>query len=140
MAVIAKNFGVFESFSVENKIRELKDLVRRCDLDVLDGADVVIAVPSFDESGRPIYTVDRDLYNTQKRDAYKLAQFIIMDTKSCMVDIILDANKASEALKRTSRPIEYVLFLHEFMDTERGYILDELSKLPHGTPQAIELY
>lgn len=134
------NFRVFEMFKVEEKIQELKELAQRCNLDVLNGANVVIAVPSLDESGRSIEMADKDLYNTQKKDAYELAEFIILDTKSCMIDIIFDAKKASEVLKLTSRPIEYVLFLHEFVDSERDYILKELSKTCYATPQAIELY
>lgn len=128
---------VFQTWKLADKIQELKDIAKSKKLDVLDGVNVVIAVPSLDESGRSIYMDDKDLFYAQKQDAYKLAEFILKDTKSCLVDVILDADKAIEV---SNHQIDYVIFLHEFMDYERDYILGELGDFGYGMPRAIELY
>ena len=139
MDTISNNPYIFEMFSVEDKIDELKNQANGLNHNVLSGATIVIAVPSYDESGRFIYIDDQVLYNAQKQDANRLAAYIHSNTSSCIVDIILDADKSHTVLE-TNQPIDYVLFLHEFMDFERDYILDELRESKHGAMQAIELY
>jgi len=131
---------IFESFRIEEKILELKELVKDQKLDIFDGSNVVIAVPSIDESGRSIFKDDRELYHVQRRDAYKLAEFIKGKTESKVLDIILDADKIVDLSCFVNKQIDYVLFLHEFLEFERDYILNELKKSGHRDLQVIELY
>jgi len=129
--------GVFETFKVEDKIKELKALFQDGDLDVLNGANVVIAVPSFDESERSIFKHDQDLFVTQRRDAYRLIEFFLEETRACVAGLVLDADKTIEIARMQ---IDYVIFLHEFMVFERDYILGVLSDYGYGRPRVVELY
>lgn len=144
MTAIIKNFRFNkpEAFKIKDKIKELEELCAQDNLNVLEGANIVIAIPSLDESGNSIFSFDSDLYYAQKRDARTLASYIREKTTSNVVYIILDADKACETIEIMGwkQQIDYVIFLHEFMPSEKDYILGELSESCDGMPKAIELY
>jgi len=129
--------AVFETFNMADKIEELKLLVEKKQLRVFDGAHIVIAVPSFDESERSIYKHDKALFDAQRHDAYELVRFILEETRSCVTGLILDANKTIDVAKMQ---VDYIIFLHEFMRFEREYILGILAEYGSGMPYVIELY
>lgn len=131
---------IFETFKIEGKIQELKKLVKDKELDVFDGANLIIVVPTIDESGRFIPLEDKALFSVQKRDATRLAEFFSKETKSHVLEVILDSDKIADATHLVNKQIDYVLFLHEFLDFERDYVLDELKESGYGALQAIELY
>jgi len=132
-----KVISVFETFKVEDKIKEFRALFQDEGLGVLNGANVVIAVPSFDESERWIFKHDQELFATQRRDAYRLIKFFLEETCACVAGLILDADKTTEIARVQ---VDYVIFLHEFMAFERDYILGVLSDYGYGRPRVVELY
>ena len=123
---------VFETFKIDEKIKELKALLNCQDLSVFDGQHIVVAVPSFDESVRHIEKYDPELFACQQADAYHLADFIIFNTKADAVSVLMDSNEADELVDSITKPITYVILLHEFIPSEKSYLTESLRENRKG--------
>jgi len=139
------NFQVFETFKIEDKIEELKILVKSSKLGVFDDKHIIIVVPSFDESNRYIKKDDKELYLAQKSDAKWLSSFLINSTKAKTVEIVTDLHELHSVVDSSSEPIKFVILLHEFIQHEKDYVIremkeDYLEQKVNEDLQVIELY
>ena len=131
---------VLEMFNVEEKINELMNQTNDLKQILFSGGNIAIIVPSFDESGQFIKTDDEELYNAQKQDADRLAEYIQNNISPSNINIILDSDQLSEVLDDIEQPFDCVLLLHEFMKHERDFVFGEISDSQHAAAQVIKLY
>jgi len=136
---------LFDTFDIKQKIEELKCFFRCPDLSVFDSKHIVIATPSLDESGRCIKQDDPELFDCQEQDAHHLASFIMNHTEADAVSIITDSQKAYKLVDSVCKPLDFLILLHEFIPSEKEYIVSELKEengfgVSNEALQIIEVY
>ena len=90
------------------------------------GKNVIIAVPTYDESYRNIETEDRELFMAQKSDAYKLARFILTKVRANLVRVVTDVDTIDDVANFASKPASTLILLHEFLEFEKELLIEEL--------------
>lgn len=112
----------FETFKIENKIKQLKSLAKS---NQLHGTYVVIIVPSLNASKRLGLKNDKELYNLQQRDADILAQYIMINMNVDLVTIVRGMNQINNLVTGKEK-IDYVVYLYQFIASERIMIEEVL--------------
>jgi len=114
---------IFESFKIEEKFQELKDLLDSQDLEVFAGKQIVIGVPTVDESGRDIAKEDPELFACQKDDAGVLANLIMEHSQATVVSVITSVREIKEFSDSTgTQSVDYLILLHEFTPFEQHHL------------------
>lgn len=119
---------VFKNFDIRQKIDALE-------IDNFNNHSVVIIVPLFDESHRPIKECDPVLYQAQKEDASTLLHYIASKQNQGSICILQDGNEANQ----TDKVFDWVIFLHEFNPYEQEYVLIGLCEKSRNL-QMVEMY
>ena len=122
------NFQIFETFTVEEQIEELKGFVECPHLSVFDDKNIVIATPSFDEYDRYIKNEDKELYFVQKRDARQLSSYIMNNTRANSAIVVTNSSKLDSIVDSSSEPIDFLILLHEFMPEEQDFAIDQMKR------------
>jgi len=110
---------LFTTFDIQDKCVELELIVMRRRYQLFQGASVVIAVPTLDESQRYIKTDDFSLFQQQKEDANVLARYLTQNNANIIgviKDINLDLDDQLNGFE--NKDIDYLIFLHEFTTAE----------------------
>ena len=140
---------LFETFDLNEKMEELKVALNDKELACFKGKRIVVAVPSFDESVRHIQTADPELYNAQIKDAEKFVKLIDEQLKfknntAESLDTLSDSKYAASVVDKHTQPVDYLILLHEFIRSEKNFLVDEMREDKFGTIhdhlQVIELY
>ena len=136
---------IFETFTIEGKIEELKGFVKCPNLSVFNGKNIVIVVPSFDESGRYIEEDDKELYLVQESDANQLSSYLKSNTKANDVIVETNSDKLDKVVDSSNEPIDFLILLHEFTQGEKDYVVGEMkdnhrNEKVNENLQVIELY
>ena len=118
---------IFETFKIEDKIKELRGMLAMENVDLQDKR-VVIALPDFDACMHSIYDVDRVLYDVRQKDADVLARYMMNEIGAELVSVITGFSKINSLASSVADPYECVIFLHEFMSFESVAILSTLTK------------
>jgi len=129
------NESVFSTFNVEEKIKELKELFGEENIYDLSGKRLAIAVPIYDESMRNIRLFDHKLYLTQQNDLQKLCTFFRKETKLPVTWIITTPYHIPNV-----KNIDYLILLHEFMQSEEDNLIAELKENNHKQFKVYKLY
>jgi len=119
---------LFDTFDIKQKIEELKGFFSCSDLSAFDSKHIVIAIPSLDESGRFIKQDDPELFDYQDQDAHYLANFIMGHTEADAVSILVDSQKVYKLVDSISEPLDFLILLHEFIPSEKDYLVSKLQK------------
>ena len=120
-----KETPLFESFTSEKQIAQLESMMQPKDF---DGKSIIIAVPTYDESHRSIETEDRQLFVTQKKEAKKMAHYIMEATSAYLVRVVTDVDTIDDVVDFANTPTDVLILLHEFLDFEKSNIVEELSE------------
>ena len=107
---------------IESKIKKLEELVTRRNIS-LNNRSVVIALPALNENMRSIYISNKELYESQRKDADVLARYLIDSMGTDLVSLGMGCDKVNNLAKSVLRPYDFVIFLHEVGKFESFSIL-----------------
>lgn len=140
-----KNNVLLEIFDIQDKCMELEALIIEKGYNIFQGANVVITVPTLDESHHYIRKDDSNLFDKQRKDALDLAMYLT-DNNANFIEIIKDINiELDDYLDRIGErlnggKIDYLICLHEHTDIEKDFIVQTLNKETTSHLTTIELY
>jgi len=117
----------FETFDVREMAEELIASLGGLNFSAFNEKHVVIAVPTIDESGRNIKLFDKQLFLSQKEDAFILRQFLERKTKDAFIDIITESADVRRIVQLQIK-VDYLILLHEFEQQEEDSLGEALSE------------
>ena len=120
-----KETPLFESFTHKEQIAQLESMMEPKDF---DGKSIIIAVPTYDESHRNIEMEDRTLFMAQKKDAEKMAHYIMETTSADLVRIVTDVDAIDDVVDFANAKTDVLILLHEFLDFEITQLIEALSE------------
>lgn len=133
------------TFDIQDKCVELETLINEKGYNIFQGANVVITVPTMNESHQYIRKDDPDLFDKQCKDAMDLAVYLT-DNNANFIDIIKDINiEIEDGLNRirkrlSGERLDYLICLHEHTDEEKNFIIQTLNEETSSYLTIIELY
>lgn len=110
---------LIERFEEEDKIQEFNELVK---CNNLKDKYVVIVLPSIDGSQRSIFKDNKELYDSQQRDADILAKYIMINRDADLVTVATGIEQINSLMNSYIEKVDYVIFLHKFIASERNMI------------------
>ena len=125
LQLVKNDVSLLEAFNIEEKIADFEKSVNWEDF---EHKNIVIAVPTYDESHRTIEIEDRELFVRQKKDAYILGHHIMLASQANLVRIITNADEVDDFVDHAREATAVLILLHEFMDFEKKYIIEGLSE------------
>jgi len=129
------------TFDIQDKCIELEAIIADKRYNLFKGASVVVAVPTLDESSQYIRKNDFELFNKQCKDAFDMALYLTQNNAN-FINIIKDINTEMDNYldQLGGRALDYLICLHEFMETEKNFIVESLSNKIGCDFEVIELY
>ena len=112
---------LFETFNIHDKVEELN-------LRDFDDKNIIIAVPTYDESGRQIEFDDRPLFARQREDAFTLARYIMTIGEGKYLRMLTNVDEVDDYVDEAPEPTDVLVLLHEFLDFEKSQIVEALTE------------
>lgn len=142
-----KKRGVTDIITLENKLQILAFALKSTSFDALNDKNLILAMPSIDKGGNSIKEVNEPLFLTQWLAAQDFHLYLTVATNARVLGIVKQADEVHlfSDIADTHYPVDYLILLYKFIDSERRYIEKEirenyLGQVVNEDMKIIELY